>query len=502
VNLAFHAANVVLVYLWFRRATGAVWRSALVAAIFAVHPLRVESVAWIVERKDVLTAFFAMLAMLAYVRFARTLKWGWYAAVVAFFAAALLAKQTLATLPFLLLLLDYWPLGRWLRGPAPFDPQSASTPRGSLPRLVIEKLPLLVMAAAVGCVTMKAQATTGSVASLTLVPLSQRLANAPVSYVRYLGKMVWFGHLAALYPMEPWSTAQVVGACALLAAITAAALVKLRSSPWLAVGWFWFLGVLVPMIGLVQFAGQSMADRFTYISGIGILLMVVWSIPTGFVRRMPTLAAVGATAVLATLCLFTLVQIGYWRNGVTLFSHDIDVVGSNLIAENNLGTALFEKGDYAGAVTHLQNVIRLDPSDAHGLHNLGYALMLARRTDEACQALFAASQLDPADPATHGLFAHCLNKLGKYGAAEHEARLAIEMAPKFAEAHNDLGIALLGRGELEEAADEFRLALGFDPGLAAARQNLHLIATLQNRAAAAKPGSLDIRAHPTTGTVQ
>jgi cytochrome c-type biogenesis protein CcmH/NrfG len=481
VNLAFHTANVVLVYLWFRRATGAVWRSALVAAIFAVHPLRVESVAWIVERKDVLTAFFAMLAMLAYLRFAGTLKWIWYAAVLVLFAAALLAKQTLATFPFLLLLLDYWPLGRWVRGPAPYNLARETAPRRTLPQLIVEKLPLLVMVAAIAFVTVKAQKTTESVASLSVISPADRLANAPVSYVRYLGKMVWFDSLAVYYPPHAWSAVQIAGACAALVAITIFALAKLRSSPWLAVGWFWFLGVLVPMIGLIQFGDQSMADRFTYISGIGILVMVVWSIPDGVGRRKPILTGAVAAIVLGILCLYTFIQISYWRNSVTLFTHDIEVAGASPIAETNLGAALNEKGDHDAAIPHLQTALNLRPNLALAHYDLAAALVLTNRVAEAYPHILAAVQLEPSNSRALALYASVLNMNGQFDAAEQAARAAIALNPRLAGAYYDRGYALWKLGNAAEAADQFRAALSLNPGLVAARRNLESLQAAQKR---------------------
>ena len=422
VNLAFHGANVILVYIWFRSATGAIWRSALTAAIFAVHPLRVESVVWAVERKDVLTAFLGLLAMLCYLRFIIGMKGRWYAGVLFFFAAALLAKQTFATLPFLLLLLDYWPLGRWVRGPSPCNPLSSTNPRRTLPWLILEKAPLAIMMAASSVITVKAQATTGSVTSLEVVPVAQRLANVPISYVRYLGKMVWFGHLAVYYPLQTWPIAQVARATAVLVAVTAFTLLKLRSSPWLAIGWVWFLGVLTPMIGLIQFASQSLADRFTYLAGIGLLVMAVWSIPSRLTRDMPVLTAVMAAAVLSTLCVFTIEQTAYWQNNVTLFAHDIQVAGSNFLAENNLGVGLMETDEAARAIPHLIASIRLNPRLPDAYYNLACAYIKTGRYDKAYPCLREATLLNPTDAATRDLFAFLLSETGKYREAAQERK--------------------------------------------------------------------------------
>jgi tetratricopeptide (TPR) repeat protein len=391
INLGFHIANVVLLYLFFRQATGAVWRSALIASVFAVHPLRVESVAWVVERKDVLTGFFALLTMLAYLRYARRFQWRWYAATVLLFMACLLAKQVLATLPCVLLLLDYWPLGRWDKGPAALA--ESDRPRRCWTRLIIEKLPLLFLAVVILTATFEAQSSQ-AMSDLQSLPMSNRLSNAIVSYVRYLGKMVWFGNLAILYPHHSWTTIQVTGASALLVTITLVCLWNIRRRPWLSVGWFWFLGVLVPMIGIVQFGPQAMADRFTYFAGIGLLIMLAWSMPAS-VSRWPTMVGATAAMTLAVLMFFTFRQTFFWHDSVTLFNHDIQVAGSSYIAELNLGVAYYERGKYSEAISHLRTAGINHAPTAKLQAALATALAADGQIDQAIAHARAAVRLEP-----------------------------------------------------------------------------------------------------------
>ena len=468
-NIAFHAANAVLLFLVFRQATSSIWRSALVAAIFAVHPLRVESVAWIVERKDVLTGFFCLLAVLAYLRFARSLRWAWYVITLLFFAATLLAKQTLCTLPFLLLLLDYWPLGRWVRGPAAIS--SVPSPRRSLLQLILEKLPLLGMSVAILIVTIKAQASSNSISGLEKVPFGWRLANAPVSYARYLGKMVWFSNLAILYPRHPWSVLQVAGSCTLLVTITAVCLWKLRLWPWLTIGWLWFLGVLAPMIGLVQFGPQAMADRFTYFSGIGVLVMVAWSIPAA-VARKPVLVVAAVGTSLSILMVFTMAQTRYWHDSVALFAHDIAVAGSNPVAETNIGVALTERGKLPEAIGHLQAAVSLNPGKANAQCDLATALAKNHQIKEALPHSIAAVRCSPKEAYYRLQLAFLLVQSKRYEEAAGQCRKAIELDPESAEAHQRLGLALCEMGKTPEGVDQLRLALSIMPHMREAQVDL------------------------------
>ncbi|HEY0512079.1 MAG TPA: hypothetical protein VGH73_09255 [Thermoanaerobaculia bacterium] len=347
-SLLLHLANVLLLFAALRRMTGAVWRSAAVAALFAVHPTHVESVAWVAERKDVLSALFWILAMAAYERYARRPSLGRYLPVALAMALGLAAKPMLVTLPFALLLLDVWPLERLSLG---------------WKRLAAEKLPLLALSAASSLITLRYQRT--SLAPLDALPWGLRLANAAVSYAAYLGKTLLPRHLAVFYPLPieipAWKTA---AATALLAAITALALWKARRAPWLLVGWLWFLGTLVPVIGLVQVGRQAMADRYLYIPSIGLFLAIVWGIwevaELGAKRRA-VLATASAAAILA-LAVETWAQAGTWRDSVALYRHALSVTRDNYVAHVGLAKALVGKGDLAGAEAQYRAALALRPA--------------------------------------------------------------------------------------------------------------------------------------------
>ena len=341
-NILFHTANVVLLFLVLWQLTGSQWRSALVAALFAWHPLHVESVAWVSERKDVLCAFFWLLTMAAYARYVRNLKAQasnfkfYYFSALLFFALGLLSKPVIVTLPFVLLLLDFWPLQR-----------KAAT------GLFLEKIPFVMLAALDCAVTLWAQKEAHSVVSLGVLPIPARIANALVSCVLYLWKMLWPVDLALPYPYSHnWTFWPVAGAGILLLLISAVAILQARPQPWLLVGWLWFLVTLLPVIGLVQAGIQSMADRYTYLPLIGIFIMAAWTIPAGWTQwPRPGLVFGAVTAgALGFLLTGSEMQLQYWHNSVTLFSHTVAVTTGNIMAEYNLAEALARQGDTDQAV--------------------------------------------------------------------------------------------------------------------------------------------------------
>jgi tetratricopeptide (TPR) repeat protein len=344
-SLLLHLANALLLFEVLRRMTGAAGRSAAVAALFAVHPTHVESVAWVAERKDVLSALFWLLAMGAWARYARAPAIGRYLLVALLMILGLMAKPMVVTLPFALLLLDIWPLDRLRLG---------------WRRLLIEKLPLLALSAASSLITLRYQET--SLAPLDVVPWSLRAANALVSYVAYLGKIFLPRHLAVFYPIPLAIPAwKVAGAALLLAALTALAVWRARWEPWLLTGWLWFLGTLVPVIGLVQVGRQAMADRYTYIPSIGLFLAVVWSVAWFWRSHRAALATVSAIVILA-LAAVTRVQIGYWSDSATLFRHALAVTGDdNYLAHIGLGKALMAEKDWNGAAEQFRAALALYP---------------------------------------------------------------------------------------------------------------------------------------------
>ncbi len=487
VNVVLHALAAVVLFLVLRAATDARWPSAFVAALFAWHPLHVESVAWVAERKDVLSGLGWMLTLAAYVRYARRPSGRRYAVVVLAFALALLAKPMVVTLPFVLLLLDVWPLGRL----APNDavPAGSTTPvptpgtasgAGTVVRvwlpLVREKVPLFVLAAADAVVTVLAQRSAGAITSLAAAPLSYRIGNALVSYATYLRKMVWPSDLAVFYPPPPTLSGwHALAALALLAGVTGVAVAVARRAPAVLVGWLWYLGTLVPVIGLVRQGEQAMADRFTYLPSIGLGLMVAWGahdLAPRAARR--GLAVAGALALVACVAA-TARQIGYWRDSVTLFTHALAVTDDNYLAHVNLGAALDALGRHDEAMRHYEDAVAIQPHYAKARVSLGAALARAGRTDAAEAEYREALRLDPGSALAAYDLGLLLAERGDLDDAIALYRRALAHDPAYAKAWNNLGWALAARETptaLADAVDAYEHALAIDPTLTAAHNNL------------------------------
>jgi len=455
-NLLFHLANVWLLFEVLRRMTGRMGASALVAALFAIHPAHVESVAWIAERKDVLSGFFFLLTLGAYHRWVRErARWS-YLLVVLLFACGLLSKPMLVTLPCVLLLLDVWPLDRLREGIRP---------------LLIEKIPLFVLSAASSAVTVYAQE--GSLATLEAVSVGRRVGNALVSYAIYLGKTFWPAKLAVFYPL-PLSIPlwKPLAAGALLLVLTALAVWKFFSKggrqPYLAVGWLWFLGMLVPVIGLIQVGRQAMADRYTYLPSIGLFLAVVWGLAELASRvRVPRPALAGAALVLvAALSVAAHAQVETWKDSLTLFRHALAVTEGNYLAHLNVAVALSQQNQEAEARQQFREVLRLQPNlaDAHaafatGLRRWGHpaeALPHARR----------AVQLKPERSRFRHTLAIILEDLGRKDEAIVQLRKAVELSPRLADAQYGLGALLQEKGRTDEALEHYQAALEANPNLA------------------------------------
>ncbi len=377
MNVLLHAACAVVLFWLLRSATGSRWRSLIVAALFALHPINVESVAWAAERKNVLSMLFFLLALYAYVWYARQPAPGRYAAVAGFFALALLAKPQVITFPFLLLLFDYWPLDRLETQPRKPDanPRAANVPQFRIQRLLWEKTPLLLLSAASAIITMKAQASGGAVKDLARYSLLSRLETAAVSYVRYLGKALWpakllapYPHPAALYPA--W---QAGGAALLLLLITALVCARLRQQGYLAMGWFWFLGSLVPMIGLVQVGEQAMADRYAYLPFIGLFVMLVWLLADcATALRIPSRwLAVPAVSCLLALGILTYRQVGYWHDTESFWRRALALTQDNYLAHEGLGGFLQEQGRTEEAIAEVRAALAIRPENLRDNLNLG-----------------------------------------------------------------------------------------------------------------------------------
>ena len=377
VNLFLHVLNVVLLFWILQRATGYIGRSAMVAALFALHPINVESVAWIAERKNLLSMTFFLLALAAYAWYARKPRAGSYIVVAVFYALGLMAKPQVITLPFVLLLWDYWPLQRLLpadRGVAKDSQTAAIYPAKSFSALVVEKLPLFALAAISAIITMKSQLVVGNIDSDKRMSLAIRLGNAIVSYVRYLGKAFWPSRLALFYP-HPGSSLpawQVLTSLVVLLAITGLVIaVSRRRYP--LVGWLWFVGTLVPMIGLVQLNHQAMADRYAYIPFIGLFILVVWAVADFAAQRhLSPIGLRGASiAVLLALAVVTYRQIGFWSDNLTLWSHALEVTRGNYLAENIVGSTLMDQGHPEEALPHFQAAVQMNPSDPSAYMSIG-----------------------------------------------------------------------------------------------------------------------------------
>lgn len=388
-NLLFHIANTILLFTVFRRMTEDIWRSALVAALFAIHPLHVESVAWISERKDVLSAFFWILTMWAYIRYTEHRGTGNYLMLIAAFVLGLMAKPMLVTLPFVLLLLDIWPLRRL---PVPFKRFNKTLPDDvggreiAWPHALWEKLPLFFLAFLSSIVTYSVQMSWEAVGSLEMFPLSIRIANALIAYVQYMMKLIWPTDLAFFYPYVVWWPPWVIaGAAFLFAGLTLLILRMMGSRPYLAIGWLWYLGTLVPVIGVVQVGSQAMADRYTYIPLIGLFMMIAWGVPElfGNWRFRKMFLSVLSGVVLTVLALSSWQQVQYWRNSVTLFEHALSVTSGNYLAHNNLGVALSLAERTEEAVCHYSAALLIKPDYADAHNNLGVTLAVQGKFDEA-----------------------------------------------------------------------------------------------------------------------
>jgi tetratricopeptide (TPR) repeat protein len=442
VSAAIHAINAVLLFLWLRRATGAIGRSAAVAALFAVHPLHVESVAWVAERKDVLSAFFMLLALHAYTRWVQTRAPGQYVWSVIALALGLMAKPMLVTVPFVLLLLDVWPFRR---------------------RALLEKLPYLVLIVPVMIVTMRTQ----SVAMAgTNVPLPVRLGNAAIACVTYLGKTIWPANLAVVYPYPASINPLLAAVCALLLlAITAAAILARRRMPWLTVGWLWFVVMLVPVIGIVQVGLQSMADRFTYLPHIGLFIAWVWSLAALVEKRVALAAAAAAIVALAVLAH---AQAGYWRNSITLFEHALAVTKNNRLAHLNFGAALFDDHQFARAEAEYRAAAGFRPAD---LQHLGLALALHAqgKLDEAVSEAEQALRANPANAEARAAlydarigYGAFLNGAGRDDEATRQFEAACLLRPAAPEPHVYLALVKANRRRLGEAAGHAAHAIAVD----------------------------------------
>jgi Flp pilus assembly protein TadD len=483
-NVVLHAMNTMLVFILFQQMTGTKWRSTFVAAVFAFHPLHVESVAWVSERKDVLSGFFGLLSLLAYVRYAQetlhienqkskagvqpsTHRARDYGLAVLFLALGLMSKAMLVTWPCVMLLLDYWPLKR-------IQP-------GRVKRLLVEKIPFFVLSAVVCLVTLAVQQHAGAMATAGQLPFGWRCENAIVSYCLYLG--MWFCpvHLAVFYPPRAnWPVATVLAAALLLAVISLLCFRERQRRPYLVTGWCWFLGTLVPVIGLIQVGDQSLADRYMYLPSLGLLIMIVWGLcefTRSWRHQQMALAVAGSAVTILCACL-TVNQLGYWKNSETLFQHALDVTQDNYIAHNNLAAAMEDRGDYDDAINHLQEAVRIKPYDAPAIFNLGLAYYSLGRYDDAIGQFQAALRLDPNNPDICLNWGNVFFMEKQFDDAANQYQKAINLSPNDAQAWYDLGKVFQTKNDFTDAMDKYREAIHLSPGYAQAHNNLGYL--LQN----------------------
>ncbi|MBI3939993.1 MAG: tetratricopeptide repeat protein [Acidobacteria bacterium] len=470
-SLLFHLANTLLLFTALTRMTGAPWPSAFAALLFGIHPVHVESVAWVAERKDVLSTFFWMLTMLAYRRYVQRPQTGNYLLVGLCLALGLMSKPMLVTLPFVLLLLDYWPLRRLAA-----ENGKRANPGAAARRLILEKLPFFALALASSVVTFFAQRAGGAVDSLDHLPLPARISNALESYVRYIAMMVWPDNLAVLYPHPRTSLPFLLaaGSFLLLASATFLAIRSARKKPYLPVGWLWYLGTLVPVIGLVQIGAQARADRYTYVPLIGLFVIVAWGVPDLLAqwrhRRLGFRVAAGI--VTAALVIVTRFQVGHWRDNFSLFAQQVRATPDNPVAHNTLGAEFLLRGRTEEARFHFSKAVLLNPGYSKARYNLGLLLSQQGKTEEAIDHYQEALRIEPDYAKAHLNLGVALARQGQFGEAFEHYRRAAQLQPDYPEAHLNLGIELARQGRLNQAVEHFTQAARIKPDFAQAHYQL------------------------------
>ncbi|MDD5134976.1 MAG: tetratricopeptide repeat protein [Phycisphaerae bacterium] len=463
INLFFHIANTLLLFAVLKKMTGSLWPSAFVAAAFAIHPMHIESVAWISERKDVLSTFFLLLTLASYIGYAKRASVFRYITTLMIFAFGLMAKPMLVTLPFVLLLLDYWPMGRF----GTVKKKKTDASQKTFGFLVLEKVPFFVLAAVSSVITFFVQRRGGAVADINILSLESRIANVFLSYARYVGKMFWPRNLAVFYPYDADSFVfWQVAICILVVLAVSFFVIRLaKKQKYLFVGWFWFVGTLVPVIGLVQTGGQSIADRYTYISYIGLFIMLAWGLSELLSKWLhrKIILAISAAIVLTAMGICTHKQIGYWKNSSTLFSRALAVTENNYIAYTSLADDLRTRGEVAPAIEYYKKALQIAPSHADAVLGMGCALTNEGNLTQAAEYLKKSLQLKPNHALAHYNFGIVLQKQGRFAESLDSFAKAVQLDPGSAEAHNNLGNLLVLNGRGYEAVEQFRIAGGLKP---------------------------------------
>jgi Flp pilus assembly protein TadD len=464
-NLIFHIANTLLLFFVLKQMTGALWQSAFVAALFAIHPFHVEAVTWVSSRKDVLSTFFWMLAMAVYMRYVKQPS-GWrYLLVLLFFAMGLMAKAMVVTLPFVLLLLDYWPLDRIKR----VDWKTIS-------QLVLEKIPFIVLAAVFSVITFFTQQHVGALPDFHKFVFKYRVYNAFVSYIKYIEKMIWPSGLAVCYP-HPYEKISVLFAlisAILLLVVTILVLRFANKHRYLVTGWFWYLGTLVPVIGLVQIGGHAMADRYTYITLTGLFIIIAWGLPDLLAKWPNRKIALGLSMiiVLTTLGICAGRQVSYWSDRIVLFSHALAVTQNNYIAYNSRGVAYDSLGRYPEAMEDFKQALRIRPDYAEAYNSCGVTYNSLGRYPEAMENFEQAIKNKPGYAEAHNNLGAAYGNLGRYPEAIEAFRQAVKINPDYADAYYNLGNAYSKLRRRQDAIEAYRQAVKINPNYAEAHNNL------------------------------
>jgi protein O-mannosyl-transferase len=481
MNLLLHIVNTLLLFAVLRKMTGVLLPSAFVAAAFALHPMHVESVAWIAERKDILSTFFLLITLTAYTGFVRRRTVFRYIAVFVFFALGLMAKPMLVTLPFLLLLLDYWPLNRLMPQTAAVSGQRrksalAADKKSTLNRIIIEKIPFFALSVVSAVITFLTQRNSGAVTNIDAISLNNRIANVFLAYTRYIGKTFWPRNLAVFYPFDAAGIPfQQIAMCVLLLLVISVFVIRFgRNQRYLPVGWFWFVGTLIPVIGIVQVGSQAYADRYTYIPYIGLFIMIAWLLPQLLSKWPQRKIILGAlmVLVLAPLGICAHRQVSYWNNSFTLFSHAIEVTQNNYVAYNGRGVAYGRLGRDTDAIEEYQQAIKIKPDYAEAYYNLGNIYAKLGRYTEAIEAYKQAIRIKPNDAETHNNLGVAYGKLGRLQDAAEAYKQAIRIKPDYADAHYNLGNTCRKLGRSQDAIDAYKQAAKIQPDFALAHYNL------------------------------
>jgi tetratricopeptide (TPR) repeat protein len=474
-SIILHSLNTLMLFGLLQWLTKSLWASGVAAALFAWHPLHVESVAWVAERKDVLSTLFLLLTIWAYACYTKRPTISRYALALVLFALGLMSKPMLVTVPFVLLLLDYWPLGRVVSA----GKTGAEVKAGkSCPALVVEKLPFFALALVASVITVMAQGSGGAIKTTEQVPWAMRVPVALTAYLGYLGKSIWPVNLSVFYPLpaRPPLTAGVCSALG-LAGITYVVLRWRFRFPWMTVGWLWFLVTLVPVIGIIQVGTQAMADRYTYIPMIGLLLLVVWSFEH-WVKSMPgvrALAFVLAGGAVLSCLVLTRIQLSHWHDSIALFTHALSVTTNNPVAHQNLGVALANAGRSAEAIAHYQEVLRLMPNSAQAHYNLGIEMASAGKLDQATFHYSEALKLNPKSEKLHNNFGVILAQRGELQAAMEEFKRSIQLNPNYPKPYLNYGMAMQQRGLTAVAVTNYAKALELDSNWPEALDKLALL---------------------------